>query len=319
MSLFIKSIYTATAFSAFYVAVLYFSDRYKKESFASVTLAFFAGIFAAVTVSLLHILLPWVFQSGLSETYPAALFSHFVQAGLAEEVVKLAFFWLVVWQYPFEDFPEPYDGMVYLGILGAGFAVYEDFTYIFGHAYPPWESGDMTRFREAFRYIIIQRSFPGHIIFGALSGYFLGQAKFTDDRFRIYRLVVYGTGLAIIAHGTFNLIGVTGGGGWLTLYIIGWLGILLHLRQRLLEKSPFEQLQKMQSHSRLAGNWKMLVEWDYSRPPRDYYQLLESNQGTSIGLFPFTLSLVLVYPVLFAGIFYLHRSLAKLLEFVIPF
>ena len=62
MSIFVRSIYTAGLLSALYVGILYISDKFRRESFINVTIAFFCGVFSALLVSLIHEIFPWIFN-----------------------------------------------------------------------------------------------------------------------------------------------------------------------------------------------------------------------------------------------------------------
>jgi len=313
LTLFIRSIYTASFLSAIYLALLYWSDRYKRESPVSVGLAFLAGTLSVALVTITRSLLPWIFDPAIASELLSAVYRSFVEAGLVEEVAKLAFFLVVVWQFPFEDFSEEFDGMLYMGILGAGFAVYEDFIYIFQESYPPWQSGDLIRFRQVFEFMVWGRAFPGHILFGALSGYFVGKARFRRSRGERVWLFAVGTFLAVVAHGTFNMA-ARASSGWLIILVVGLTGILFFLRKDLLQTSPYTKLREWDEGTMLEA-WKILRDWDYSHSPEDYRQLSQKDEGAlNAGLIPLTLSVIILYPLIIGILFYLNRALLQLLS-----
>ncbi|MBS3740407.1 PrsW family intramembrane metalloprotease, partial [Candidatus Bipolaricaulota bacterium] len=234
MALFFRSIYLGWFLSLIYAGVLYFSDSYKRESLINVGIAFTGGVLAIILISTLHAGVPGFSDANFGGTLLSRTYSAFVKAAIPEEIVKLIIFFLIVWKFDFEDFSESFDGMLYMGMIGAGFGAYEDFSYIFAQTLPHiGEDGGQAA--RALQFITWQRAFPGHILINSISGYFLGMAKFASGRKKQFTLVAQGLGVAILAHGLFNLAGSGGGTGWLIIYVLALGRIFFFLRRKLLD------------------------------------------------------------------------------------
>jgi len=203
MSLFLRSVYISSGLSLLYIFLLYRSNPLRRLPGTTVTLSFAVGMCAVVPVVLFRRLFP---------LEPAAsLFSAYVNAGLVEEGIKFLVLAGTIWWLGFPDLAEPIDFVVYLGVLGAGFGIYEDFWYIFSGSYNVWIDGDVGRFREVFSAIVLARSFPGHILFGGIAGCLVGYARFLRTWRARLPWLVGGFVLAVVLHGTFNVIASAGG------------------------------------------------------------------------------------------------------------
>jgi RsiW-degrading membrane proteinase PrsW (M82 family) len=170
----------------------------------------FAG-FAAVVNSAL----------GFVQLFPVvgfALFFYLV-VGPVEESVKL----LAVWLYPYRDrrFDSVIDGAVYGAIAGLGFATIENVLYISQNLQTPTSVLLQTRIGfidgfastlEAGGQITAVRGLagPGHVVYSAFAGYYLGLAKF--NRENAGPIVVKGLLIAAFIHATYNtLVGIVPG------------------------------------------------------------------------------------------------------------
>lgn len=298
MSLFVQTIYLASGLSLLYIFLLYRTNPLRRLPATTVTVTFTLGMIALIPVTLIHRLLP--LDGG------GPFFSAYVSAGLIEEGVKFLVMGFTIWRFRFPDLAEPIDLVIYFGILGVGFGVYEDFWYLFGGSYPFWSAGESVEFHRALQGLLLARSFPGHILFNALAGYLVGRARFlTRSRDRLPWLVGAFL-LAVGLHGSFNLIATFGGTIPLLSYIVLLIGLFLHLRQRALARSPFRALIE-----RFKGEE---VEWPYPRPPADYlftegFSWPGKPKGGMFQAFPIILSLLILYPFLVATIYLVQRTL----------
>ena len=122
-------------------------------------------------------------------------------APIIEELIK---FWIVRGAvYERVEFNEPVDGIVYAAAAALGFATIENALYLF----QAYRMG-----AETVASLAIMRAFlsvPGHALWSAMWGYALGFAKFSDAK-RGRELVVKGILLAIVFHGVFNLVCLSG-------------------------------------------------------------------------------------------------------------
>jgi len=123
----------------------------------------------------------------------------YVIVGPVEEGVKL----LAVRLHAFRDvrFDAVVDGAVYGAIAGLGFATIENALYI------TQTTGDvgMGVFATGGSVVTVRAlAGPGHVIYSAFAGYYLGLAKFTPDN--AGPIVVKGLLIAAFVHGTYNAI-----------------------------------------------------------------------------------------------------------------
>lgn len=296
MSLFIQMIYLAAGLSILYIFVLYRSNPFRRLPATTVTVVFTLGMIAVIPVVVINRLLP--LEDG------GILFNAFVRAGLIEEGVKFLIIAITIWRFKFPDLAEPIDLVIYCGILGVGFGIYEDFWFLFGGTYPAWTGDDIGQFHRALRMLIFARAFPGHIIINALAGFLLGHARFLARPRDRALWIIGGFLFAVLLHGLFNVIAITGGAIPLLTYVTFLIGIFLHLRRRMLERSPFRALIELIT----AGKG----EWPYPRPPVDYlfaegFAWPGRVKGGMFQVFPLVLSLFILYPVLVMGVYLAQR------------
>ena len=164
---------------AYYV---YQKDKYDKEPKRLIIKSFLFGCLA---------ILPAIF---LETIYDQSLFPNlflyvFFGIALIEEGVK--YFFLKNYMYKKEEFNEPMDGIVYGVMISLGFATVENIAYVFGN------EGQELR-------IAVMRMFtaiPLHAVCGVILGYFVGLAKFSDDK---QPLLFKGIFLAVLIHALYN-------------------------------------------------------------------------------------------------------------------
>lgn len=178
---------------------VWYSDPTTSEPIWLLTTAFVLGLlfanFAAVINGLTEPLLTWIPVIGLP------LFFYLVVAPV-EETVKL----LAVRLSAFESdaFDSVIDGAVYGAFAGLGFATIENALYVsqgyLSSVQGPTEASiiGMVVGTAAVRSL----AGPGHVIYSAIAGYYLGLAKFTRE----YRgpIIVKGLLIAAVIHGTYN-------------------------------------------------------------------------------------------------------------------
>jgi hypothetical protein len=112
----------------------------------------------------------------------------FFGAAAPEEAFKL----LVLLAYcdRHREFDEPMDGIVYGSIASLGFATLENVLYV-------GRGGMGTAILRALTAV------PGHAFWGAILGYYVGQAKFFPAH--RWRLIATGYLLAVLLHGTYDM------------------------------------------------------------------------------------------------------------------
>jgi len=123
----------------------------------------------------------------------------FLVVGPGEEAAKLAA--VFTYAYWHDEFDSVVDGAVYGAVAGLGFATIENVSYIIQTL--ATTSGVVELFVGG-SIITLVRSVagPGHVIWTALAGYFLGLAKFNDE----YWLAITLKGLlvAVLLHAVYN-------------------------------------------------------------------------------------------------------------------
>lgn len=204
-------------------------DLYKKDKKTSkmVYICFASGIISTVLV-----LLPLFAPLYRIEHQLSPLFSQFLVVGLSEECSK--YFMLILTVLIFRSIKEPQDGIIQGAAVGAGFGALENLLY--GLLYGPNNA--------------IARSFfsiSGHMLYTALSGYFLATAIYSnlevEDR-RSILLAILAIIPAAFLHGVFNA-SLT----WQLYYknlaglgvLVDMLALILTVKafRSLLERSPY--------------------------------------------------------------------------------
>jgi len=183
MPFFLVLLVVAVAPSIFILWFFYNADRYKHESAKLLFITFLIGALMIGPALVIEIILRLVLPRGPGL---GVLFLYFFfGVAIVEETLKL----LSVRIYAFRSlqFNEPMDGLV-LGVAAAlGFATVENILYVL-------EGGLLTGIVRAFI------SVPSHALYGAISGFYLGEAKFRKKPY----LALEGLLFASILHAIFD-------------------------------------------------------------------------------------------------------------------
>lgn len=208
------------------VVTLWSSDPTTKEPISLLGVTFvLAALFASFAAVVNSMLLPGF------EVIPLLglpLF-YFLVVGPVEEFVKILAIRVHAFRSP--QFQTVIDGAVYGAVAGLGFAAIENVIYIvyFSVTVTPIET--IIEQQRAIG-IAITRSFvgPGHVVFSAWAGFYLGLAKFNPEN----RLPIIVKGLLIAAfiHALYNTIvavvplTVAGFILFVVGYLLFWFGLL---------------------------------------------------------------------------------------------
>jgi len=295
MSLFLWSIYLSSTLSLGYIFLLVKSNPYRRIPAAPAIVAFTAGMLAVIPVVAVKRLIPFDFSL-------ATTGGLFLAASI-EEAMKFSAFFLTGWRFRFPNAVETLDYAIYFGILGVGFAVYEDFWYIFSVSYPSWTAGDPYRFSEIFHGIVLARAFPGHILFNGLAGFLVGRGRGGRSTERI-GWIAGGFAIALLSHAGFNRIAALNESSLLITYALVLIGIFLALRKRELARSPFSALIDYVEGRR--------GDWPFERPPIDYlfaegFSWPGKKRGGMFQFYPILLSLAILFPLLLMIVYLLNR------------
>ena len=176
---------------------IWYGDPTLRESVRSLVVTFLLGVFFAGFAAIINSIF-----GGLFTAIPVvgmALF-FFLVVGPIEEFVK----WLAVRFYAFrlDEFDAVIDGAVYGAMAGLGFAFIENVIYITTVYLEAVEGG--TNVLPAAIGITSVRSLagPGHVIYSAFAGYYLGLAKFNEEH--AAPIIVKGLLIATLIHGLYN-------------------------------------------------------------------------------------------------------------------
>jgi protease PrsW len=163
---------------AYYV---YQKDKYEKEPKSLIIKSFLFGCLGIIPAIFLEL-----FAKGM---FTSLFFYVFIGIALVEEGVK--YFFLKKYLFNKPDFNEPMDGIVYAVMISLGFATVENIAYVLNN-----EGQEMN--------VALMRMFtaiPLHAACGVILGYFVGLAKFSDNK----NILLYkGLFLATLVHALYN-------------------------------------------------------------------------------------------------------------------
>jgi RsiW-degrading membrane proteinase PrsW (M82 family) len=169
------------------ILYIYFQDKYEKEPVGLLILSFISGaILSILIVSVLYLFtghfIPLIDKFSIWQQFIQA----FVVVALSEEFSK----YIIIKYFAQKRtaFNEPYDGIIYAVMVSMGFACTENIMYVLAGGYE-------TAILRAFTAV------PAHATFGILMGYFMGKAKFSNNRFK---LNMAGLFLAVLFHGAYD-------------------------------------------------------------------------------------------------------------------
>ena len=169
------------------ILYIYIQDKHEKEPTGLLIVSFLLGaIISIIIVTILYLITGHFIP--LTDEY--SVWQQFIQAflvvALSEEFSK----YIIVKYYaqPKKAFNEPYDGIIYAVMVSMGFACTENIMYVL-------EGGYQTAILRAFTAV------PAHATFGILMGYYMGKAKFSNNRLK---LNIAGLFLAVLFHGAYD-------------------------------------------------------------------------------------------------------------------
>lgn len=177
----------ALAPAAIIMLYIYVKDKYEKEPFRLLAKNFFLG----ATVSIvLTFALSAIAKNVFTVTDPTSIFQQFIDAffivALIEELSKYLIVRFVAQKNV--AFNEPFDGIVYAVMVSMGFAALENVLYVFQYGFG---NGILRAFTAV----------PAHATFGILMGYFMGKAKFSNNKVK-WNLI--GLLTATVFHGSYD-------------------------------------------------------------------------------------------------------------------
>ena len=188
------------------VASFLWLDRYEPEPVRYLVFCFVWGAAIATAVALaVNTSAAYLFDKwGLPDALVAVLVAPFI-----EESMKALGPILLVWRRR-SEWSGITDGIVYCGLSALGFAMVENVLYLGKHGYATGveEYGPATGLQNLFLIFIVRILFTGfaHPLFTSMTGIGLGISSRSADRRVRWLAPIAGLLLAMILHGTFNLL-----------------------------------------------------------------------------------------------------------------
>ncbi|ASW58035.1 PrsW family intramembrane metalloprotease [Plantactinospora sp. KBS50] len=188
------------------VACFLWLDRYEPEPTGYLVLCFGWGAAVATYTSLqVNDAAAKAFaNAGLPDALVAVLVAPFI-----EELTKAAFPILLL-IFRRREWSGIVDGIVYCGLSAVGFAMVENILYLGGHGYAAGaqQYGPATGAQYLFATFIVRILFSGfaHPLFTSMTGVGLGLAARTADRRVRVLAPIAGLLVAMMMHGTWNLV-----------------------------------------------------------------------------------------------------------------
>lgn len=183
-------------------AYVYWSDVTTREPLSLLVTTFVLSILFATFAAIVNTV-----ARGFFEPLGAVglVLFYFLIVGPGEETVKL----MAVRLYAYSDdrFNSVVDGAVYGAIAGLGFATIENSLYIVRNLEETGELAEITLGLSAITAggdiaAIRALAGPGHVIYSAIAGYYLGLAKFNPENRG--PIIVKGLLIAAVIHATYN-------------------------------------------------------------------------------------------------------------------
>ncbi|MCD2201499.1 PrsW family glutamic-type intramembrane protease [Halobacterium sp. KA-4] len=186
------------------------ADATKREPIELLVVTFAFGFLFAGFAAILNTVFSGLFLGSVTADAPlwiavlAPALYYFLIVGPVEETVK----WLAIRLYAFRSdrFDAVVDGAVYGAVAGLGFATIENAIYIGREVVMAASATGGTAAIDVGLQTAAVRTLagPGHVIYSAFAGYYLGLAKFNPDD--AGPIVVKGLVIAAVIHATYNTV-----------------------------------------------------------------------------------------------------------------
>ncbi|SDP17550.1 Membrane proteinase PrsW, cleaves anti-sigma factor RsiW, M82 family [Pedococcus dokdonensis] len=209
-------------------------DRFEAEPTRYLVTAFLWGaLVAALLAGIFNTGANIAFQAATGREEDAMLATAVFSAPLVEEASK-GLLVLLIWWFRRREFDGIIDGMVYAGVVAAGFAFTENIQYL-GMAY---DSGGDAALTGTFIARCLFTPFA-HPMFTILTGIGIGIAATARQRALKVLAPIGGYLLAVLSHAVWNLAAITGGAGMLSVYLVvevpifvGFVALVVWARRR---------------------------------------------------------------------------------------
>jgi len=215
----LKLIYLAAGPGIALAVYIYYSDKWTPEPKTMVIKAFLFGGLACFPTNYAEgvfekiLSLESIFNGRASPIWWELIDYAFIGVALIEEVCKFLF--IKGFIYDDREFSEPFDGIIYGGVVGCGFATVENLLYVL-------QQGQATGVFRLFTAV------PSHVFEGVLLGYFMGRAKFS---FEPEKELWKGFILVVVLHGAYDTAALSRA-EWSLFVIFGMVFLAIYLGLR---------------------------------------------------------------------------------------
>jgi RsiW-degrading membrane proteinase PrsW (M82 family) len=233
-------LFVAVAPGLFLLWYFYHRDKYEREPKKLLFKVFFFGCLTVIPAIIFELILEKIFNVFTSGVINIFLVCFIVVAPV-EEILK--YFVVRNWAYNRPEFDEIMDGIVYGVSASLGFATLENIMYVLSN-------GLGIGLIRAFLAV------PGHAMYGAIMGYFLGRAKL--NCLRSSRLILTGLLLAILLHGLYDFLLLTKTA--LAVLVIALLVVLAIVIRKQLKRAEIQSRERLAAESMAAGCVPPVIE-----------------------------------------------------------
>jgi len=194
------------------IIYIYNKDKFEKEPKKFLFKNFLLGATASILITAI---VGAIVSGFLPVSDVKSVYQMFIKAFFAVALVEEFSKYIIVRYYAQrnKEFNEPFDGIVYAVMVSMGFAALENVLYTFQH-------GATTGIMRAFTAV------PAHATFAILMGYFMGKAKFSNNRMKLNLMGLFAATLFHGAYDFFLFIEFIPG-VWIGAFISLFIGILL--------------------------------------------------------------------------------------------
>lgn len=194
------------------IIYIFINDKYEKEPKRLLVYNFLLGAIVSIIITtIIYVIIDIPFPLKNKDSIFEQFIKAFFVVGFAEEFSKYVI--IRYYSQPHEEYNEPYDGIVYAVMVSMGFAATENIIYVL-------QGGMEVAIIRAFTAI------PAHTTFAILMGYFMGKAKFSNNR---AVLNLTGLFLAVLFHGAYDFFLFIDfiPGIWIGAFVSLFIGIFL--------------------------------------------------------------------------------------------
>ena len=208
----------------------YHRDKYEPEPKLKIVKIFLLGALMVVPAALGEALVINVFKVNTQGLLNIIVLSFLIIAPIEELLKYVA---VRKWIYNSLEFDEIMDGIVYTVSASLGFATAENVIYVL-------PLGIQTGILRAFLTV------PGHALFGAIMGYYIGRAKF--NREKETSLIIKGIALALLCHGLYDFLALSRSiFSSLVIFLLGVLVLWIRRQLKLVEVASRHRLANMKN------------------------------------------------------------------------